>query len=205
MPKEALAERMLEMVTTSQRAASIIGDLLEEASNRSALWFWFSSLKIFVSHLLQDLRNHWLRMIWLGFSGFLECVIVGILAEQARLHAYSHLAMLHSYSYLTTTQYLVRRVLPILIGWHVAKRSHGHELASGFSVISVWWIYRAVEVLPVFWMYRSLGTLLQLQAGPFRYFMHAMLTLVPFCTLIFLGAFFCRYRMNVRCRTVRFS
>jgi len=33
MPKEALAERMLEMVTTSQRAASIIGDLLEEASN----------------------------------------------------------------------------------------------------------------------------------------------------------------------------
>ncbi len=205
MPKTALAERILEMVTSSQRAASIIGDLLEEASNRGASWFWLSLLRISTSHLLQDLRLHWLRMIWLGFSGFLECVIVGILAEQVTLHSHSYFATLRSYSYLATAQYLVHLCVPILIGWHIAKRSHGHELASGISVISVWWIYRAVEVLPMFWMYRSLETLLQLQGGPFRYFMHAMFLVAPLNTLIMLGALLCRFRTNVRYRKLQFS
>ncbi len=204
MLKEAVAERMLEMVTTSQRAASIVGDLLEEASNRSSLWFWLSLVRIFTSHLLQDLQFHWLRMIWLGFSGFLESILLGFFAEWVTLHLHSYLATLNFHPIGDPRSYW-RLCIPILIGWHVAKRSHGHELASGVSVISVWWIYRAVTVLPMCWMYRSLETPLQLQGGPFRYFMHAMLILAPLSTLIIFGAFLCRYRMNARARKLQLS
>ena len=52
MPRANLAERMLEIVTTPSRAASIVGDLEEEASSQNSLWFWFNFLRIFVAHIL---------------------------------------------------------------------------------------------------------------------------------------------------------
>jgi len=198
MPKEAVAERMLEMVTTSQGAASIVGDLLEDASSRHALWFWFSSLKIFASHLLQDLRNHWLRMIWLGFSEFVIYAIgiVFIVGEIIEGKSYFR-------HYVPIVQYLLFG-FPILLGWHIARRSHGLELASGLSLSSVFWIYKTVEMLPIFWMpVEKLP--MRLQGNHFTMLMHSMLLMTPFNTLIILGALFCRFRTNARYRKLQLS
>ena len=192
MPKAALAERMLEMVTTSQRAASIIGDLLEEASNRSALWFWLSLLRIFTSHILQDLRNHWLRMIWLGFSEFVIFVIVAMLLEST------------THYYLPSAHYLFYG-FPILLGWHLARRSHGRELASGVSLISMFWIYEVVSMLPMFWIPVETRSGWGLQGNPFTTLMYSMLHVSPFNMLIIVGALLCRFRTNVRYRKLHFS
>ena len=193
MPRADVAERILEMVTTSSRAASIVGDLEEETSNRSASWFWLSLLRIFVSHLFQDLRTHWLRMIWLGFS---ECVIfvivlifVGEIIE-GKPYFKPYLAIVH-YLYLG---------FPILLGWHAARRSHGRELASGISFVSAWWIVKAIEILvPIFWFpaetLRMRVTIL----------MYSLLRLTPLNALIIVGALLCRFRMNVRYRKLQFS
>jgi hypothetical protein len=186
MPKAALAERILEMVTPLQRSASIVGDLLEESLNRSALWFWFSLFRIFISHLLQDLRIHWLRMIWLGFSGLLEFVIAaGILLYISSIHL----------PYLSYVEYLYFGV-PTLIGWHVARRSHGRELASGISMISVILILRAVEILPILSMTQEN---FDFQFDKSTIFIRAMFSMIPICGLIILGSFICRFRMNA-CR-----
>ena len=201
MSKEAVAERMLEMVTTSQRAASIVGDLEEEGSNRSASWFWLNLLRIFVSHLFQDLRAHWLRMIWLGFSEFVIFVIVAIFVVGEIIEVKSYFK-----PYLAIAHYLYY-VFPILLGWHIARRSHGLELASGVSLISVFWIFMAVQVLPLFWI--PAGVLpveyVPMQREPFTALMHAMFFVTPFNTLIILGALLWRYRMNVRRRKLQLS
>lgn len=42
----AIAERVLRFLTTEQRAASIVGDLIETAPRKGAGWFWFSIFKI---------------------------------------------------------------------------------------------------------------------------------------------------------------
>jgi hypothetical protein len=188
MPKAALAERILEMVTRPQRSASIVGDLLEEASNRSALWFWLSLLRIFVSHLFQDLRAHRLRMMWLGFSEFLIFVIVVVFVMGEFIEVKS---------YFRPYREIVHYGLPILLGWHIARRSRGCELASGVSLISVILIFRAVLVLPLFWTYRMMPP--DLQVDPYTVFMHTIYGTIPFCVLIILGSFICRFRMSA-CR-----
>jgi hypothetical protein len=198
MPKEAVAEWMLELVTSSQRAASIVGDLLEEASNRHVLWFWFSSLKIFASHLLQDLRNHWLRIIWLGFSEFAIYAIGAVFIVGEIIEGKSFLR-----PYASITQYLLFG-FPILLGWHIARRSHGLELASGLSLSSVFWIYKIVEMLPMFWVpVEKLP--MSLQGNHFTMLMHSMLLMTPFNTLIILGVLFCRFRTNARFRKLQLS
>jgi len=184
MPKEELAERMLEMVTTSQRAASIVGDLLEEASSRSALWFWLSLLRIFISHLLHDLRIHWIRMIWLSFSGFLEFLILMIMLE-----------ILGSEKGIIPENVLrpiTYAILP-LIGLHIAKRSHGSELASGVAFICMAWIFMVLFNLPGM-LYAKSGT-----------FLLVMLRATPFLSLVIIGASLFRYRMNARRRRLLLS
>jgi len=135
-------------------------------------------------------------MIWLGFSEFLLVVIVAMLVESI-MHSAPVLALLGKL-WEHTPQYL-RFCVPILIGWHVASRFHGHELASGFSFISVLWIYNAVEIS---WIFRLPAEKLPIhvQGDRFTTFMHPMLRLVPFNMLVMLGALLCRYRLNVRCR-----
>jgi hypothetical protein len=188
MPKAALAERILEMVTRPQRSASIVGDLLEEASNRNALWFWLSLLRIFVSHLFQDLRAHWLRMMWLGFSEFLIFVIVVVFVMGEFIEVKS---------YFRPYREIVHYGLPILLGWHIARRSPGSELASGVSLISVILIFRAVEILPIL---SGIQESFDFQVDQSTIIMHAMFSVIPICVLIILGSFICRFRINAHRR-----
>jgi hypothetical protein len=192
MPRANLAERIFEIVITSSRAASIVGDLEEEGSNRSASWFWLSLLRIFVSHLFQDLRAHWLRMIWLGFSEFVIFVIVAMLLEST------------THYYLPSAHYLFYG-FPILLGWHLARRSHGRELASGVSLISMFWIYEVVSMLPMFWIPVETRSGWGLPGNPFTMLMNSMLHVTPFNILIILGVLLCRFRTNVRYRKLHFS
>ena len=66
------AERILSPVTTPDRAASSVGDLLEEASGRGACWFWSSTLRTAAAYLWRDLRECPGRMLWLAISGLIE-------------------------------------------------------------------------------------------------------------------------------------
>ena len=105
--------------------------------------------------------------------------------------------------YLAIAHYLFY-VFPILLGWHVARRSHGREVASGISLISVFWIFMAVQVLPLFWIPAGLLPV-DMQREPFTALMHAMLLVAPFNTLIILGALLCRYHTNLRYRRLQLS
>ncbi len=182
MPKITVAERVLETVTTSDNASSIVGDLLEEASNKSRFWFWLGVLRIFASHLFCDLRNHWLRMTWLGFSEFLGFLIVLI----AIAIMCSHVA---PGGFPVLVNHILSNGLLILTGWHVARRSHGSELASGLAFVCMGSIYMGAMLLTA------------TQREP--------LTMVLFKTLkyafgsappVIIGVFVFRYRAKTRYR-----
>ncbi len=176
MLKLTIAERILETITTSSRAASIIGDLLEETSNRSPFWFWCGLLRIFVSLICRDLQVHWLRMIWLGLSGFLELFVM------ACLFAYCNKLYFAEHTHLGNILFhILGYILPAFIGWHVATRSHDHEFPSAIALVFVFCI----------WVVGGLSL---------RQAMHTTLISIPFCTLFIVGAFLFRFRVNARNR-----
>jgi hypothetical protein len=67
MPEARLAERMLSMVVTPDRAASIIGDLLEGSPGGRTPWF--SVARIGISLLSKDVSARPARMLVLATSG----------------------------------------------------------------------------------------------------------------------------------------
>jgi hypothetical protein len=180
MPKAAVAERILETVTTPNRAASIVGDLLEEVSDRNPLGFWFGLLRIFASHVCHDLRIHWFRMIWLGFSELLTFVVLAIVF----MNVWSILAP----HYYMVNYFLNMYALPIFIGWHVAKRSHGSEFAAGVAFICMGSIFMAAMLLT--------ATQREMPAMIIFKTLKSALGMWP----VLAGAFLFRYRANRRHR-----
>src|ERR1019366_521350 len=76
MRNATAAEWILSLATTPDRAASTVGDLLEEASARGVFWFWSSVLRTASSHLWRDLRAAPLRILGLAFSGLLAYLVL---------------------------------------------------------------------------------------------------------------------------------
>ena len=80
MRRAAIAERLLTFTTTSERAAAVVGDLLEEEQTRGHGWFWI------------DIARTGVAFAWLGFfrvltgrhTAFSGADIMAPLADTAR-------------------------------------------------------------------------------------------------------------------------
>lgn len=55
MHRGRLAETLLSLVGPADRAASAVGDLVEEATGRGSVWFWLSATRLWLSLLGRDL------------------------------------------------------------------------------------------------------------------------------------------------------
>lgn len=55
MRRDRLAEHILSFVAPPERAASVVGDLMEEAGARGRVWFWRSVTRLWLSLLGRDL------------------------------------------------------------------------------------------------------------------------------------------------------
>ena len=64
-----LAEWILGLVTSRDRAASTVGDLVEEASSRGAVWFWSGIVRIAASLLWRGVAENPLRLAGVAFIG----------------------------------------------------------------------------------------------------------------------------------------
>jgi len=75
-----LAEWVLSLVTSRERAVSTVGDLLEEAETRGALWFWASVGWTAWSLAWRDLASSPLRMAGLAILGYSVQFVLFILS-----------------------------------------------------------------------------------------------------------------------------
>jgi hypothetical protein len=71
MRKTQIAEWILSLVTSPERAASTIGDLMEDGATRNALWFWMCVGRTALSSLWRTFVPGWPRLIALAGLGVL--------------------------------------------------------------------------------------------------------------------------------------
>jgi hypothetical protein len=156
-----LAEWLLALVVSRENAASVAGDLLEEARTRGTVWFWFSLAGTVCSLLRRDLADNPIRMLRLAALGFvvqLALVVAAIVAFAFVTFAVGIAAMavgLVSPQHSSPPWWLdARSGGPVVVagtifgyaavllsqfqvGRVLAKRSPGHELAPCVAMILI--------------------------------------------------------------------
>ena len=75
MRKDRIAEWLLESVTTHERAASTVGDLMESAATRGDGWFWSSVLRTVASLMWRGVAADPRGMLGLAFRGWLLATV----------------------------------------------------------------------------------------------------------------------------------
>ena len=73
-----LAEWILALVTTGDRAASTVGDLAEGAATRGTIWFWSSVLRTALSLLWHDIAEQPARVTSLAFLGLAVYIAIDL-------------------------------------------------------------------------------------------------------------------------------
>jgi len=83
MHKDRIAEWLLALVTDQERAASTVGDLMEHARVRGALWFWSSLLRTMAALTWRSFAVEPRKFIWGGFLASLRAMVLANLAQLA--------------------------------------------------------------------------------------------------------------------------
>jgi hypothetical protein len=143
MRSATAAEWILSLATTPERAASTVGDLIEEAPPRGALWFWSNVLRTASSHIWRDLRAAPLRMLGLAFAGLAAHIALLVLFEWFLNAAWKSITeslglSFHSAVYIGgmyVTIVLKMTASAFLAGWFLAGRSKG--MAAPFAAVAL--------------------------------------------------------------------
>jgi hypothetical protein len=73
-----IAEWILALVTTPDRAASTVGDLMESAATRGVAWFWSGVLRTAASLLWRDIAERPARVTGLAFLGLAVYIAIDL-------------------------------------------------------------------------------------------------------------------------------
>lgn len=168
------AEWILSLVLPPDRAASTVGDWLEDAKYRGSVWFWSCVLRTVLSRIGSDFAENPLFLVGLGLRGWLYslwllvgtafglfvpvCILVaasmmiGVLAAPLNWHP--------SLPFHVPTQILGAVIAQAWFGWcefqagrWIARRAPGRELAAGIAAcLAPWVLFLPLGLLVVhFW------------------------------------------------------
>lgn len=133
MREAVFAEWILSLVMTPERAASVIGDLEEQRPLHGRVWFWWSVFGTAAACLVGDLSKEPLTTVclavWASVAELvgLSATPLGLMSLEWRLHISSVLFS------ADLGIVIIFGVLPLAIGWGVAKSSRGRETACGLA------------------------------------------------------------------------
>src|SRR5579863_667574 len=74
-----VAEWILGLVTNRERAASTVGDLVEQTPARGAVWFWFGILRTAASLLWRGLADNPVRVTAVAMVGVAIDIVASLL------------------------------------------------------------------------------------------------------------------------------
>ena len=173
MRRDSVAERLLSLVAPSDRAASAVGDLMEEEGARGGFWFWRSVLRLALSLLIRDLAFapiamtvscamawflYMLVSLVLGFLGYVAVTVVWGIAYVFATHTGLELltdVLRIRFSWppiAPWATYAIQAVVlfgaaPFLIGRGSAPYWRGHELSLAMVMLLVWSIMASLVPL----------------------------------------------------------
>jgi hypothetical protein len=132
MLRARVAEWILELVVPHDRAASTVGDLMEEAGARGASWFWVNIAGTFASALWGQFQAEPWRVAGLGFLG----LAFAIAASLPIIFVESKIIPLPSWQW-QAAQHANSIIVSLLTGIWVARLAKGRELSASLAVIGV--------------------------------------------------------------------
>ena len=155
---------MLSLVTSPERAASAVGDLVEEGESRGRFWFWWSLTRLVLSCLGRDLLFAPIRMAvssaiaWFFYMGLSLVVAIAGYVVVTLAWGLAYVLTRHTGAELLTDILLVRfdwppipvwatvavqavaffAVAPFQIGYKSAPYWRGHELSLIVVMLPTW-------------------------------------------------------------------
>lgn len=152
MHSDHIAEAILALITTRDRAASTVGDLTERSADRGAVWFWSSVLRAAAGLLWRDVAEHPARLTVLALLGI--AVYVGIVLLFIGLDVVAFFIAFYSGHHVQTGSlgWKVWFAAPVwvsavLIGRMLARWAPGRELAACVVYAVLVSIYNLVPAL----------------------------------------------------------
>jgi hypothetical protein len=126
-----IAEWILGVVTSRDRAASTVGDLVEQAAARGVLWFWSGILRTAASLLWRGVAEHPVRitavgLIGLAIDGVASLLLAGLTGVVFFVIAWSGHHVHPSSAWWIAPQL----VISVLIGRVLARWAPGRELSA---------------------------------------------------------------------------
>jgi hypothetical protein len=149
-----LAEWILALVMTRDRAASTVGDLTERAATRDAVWFWFSVFRTAASFLWRNVAENPVRITGLALLGI--AIYIGIDMCFAGLSGIAFFIAIHDFGrnhlQLDSIGWKIWFAAPVLIssllvGRILARWAPGRELAACVVYAVLVSIYNLVPAL----------------------------------------------------------
>ena len=155
MRNAQVAEWILSLVTSPDRAASTVGDLMESATTRGALWFWIGVLRTVLSMMWRDVAANPGRMMGLAGKGFLvglgltfACflVIIPVTFVVTRASFSDLSAAFGSWTFTLSSIFVAMVLVPFQQGRWLARRSPNQELAACLALAM---LTAAVDAIPI--------------------------------------------------------
>ena len=140
-----IAVWLVTLVAASEQTATILGDLLEEFSSmvsrsgtaQARRWYWRQSVRT-IGHLLRgQLRQAPTETATFAIGGFLVYVIVERVLEVSAqaVVAHSHVYyLLSAVPFWQAIDAVGRYVVPVVVGWTIARAARGREMMAALSV-----------------------------------------------------------------------
>jgi hypothetical protein len=129
-----IAEWILRLLTSQDRAASTVGDLAERAASRRGVWFWSGVLRIAASLLWRAVAENPARIIGIAFIGLaVEAVATLLIAGLGGVVEFVAGMSGHSGQFtsaLGTIDEAAHLVVTVLVGRMLARLAPGRELGA---------------------------------------------------------------------------
>jgi hypothetical protein len=140
MHKDRIAEWLLVLVTSRERAASIVGDMLESAATHGSAWFWTGVLRATASLLWRGFAGNPRGMFGLAFFGwligslltlvplFISVFIGGVLVEIFGI-------TVRTFGVAIVAGIITATLCQFLVGRWIARRAPGRELSAWLALL----------------------------------------------------------------------
>jgi hypothetical protein len=130
-----IAESILRLITSRDRAASTVGDFAEEAATRGAVWFWSGILRTAASLLWRGVAENPVRVTGVAFIGLAVDVVTSLLLAGLSGVAFFVAAWSGHPAQLSSIWWIIGLDAPpllmlLLIGRMLARWAPGRELSA---------------------------------------------------------------------------
>lgn len=144
MRSARVAEWILSQVLPPDRAASTVGDWMEDVDKRGDIWFWSCVFRTLLSRIGDDFTGNLAATARIGLLGFARSILMPIgtslLVRPVVMSHYRYLFFTEPSNWqIALTIYLAQTWWYFHTGRWVARRSSGRELASCLAVSLVGW------------------------------------------------------------------